>query len=400
MAATLTTMNAALKRVHHSDSIVEQLYQEDPFLDKIQSQTSYKNGEVHRVTIHTGRNAGTTFLPDGGGTLNTAGQQGLNKADYKYKHMHQQIAIQEDTIEATAGNANAVAEVLDVEVGGAVNDLRKQITRTLFGNGDALICGVRTASSTTVNLELLDGYNAVERGWLFAGLPVDIGTTADEVAILDGEAIVSVTDSVSDPEIVMTTSCNVTATTHFVSLKNSRSGTTSYEPNGLRNIVSTSATLGGLAASSTWSAAGVDTTAQPLTLSLMLQARQKINQKGGGNGDFVLTGLKQERKFYELLQQQVQFQGDNALGAGGKTPTWQGQSIMAHPDCPNEDMYFGVMKHLFHVASRKPFWVNAITGGNILAWIQGTSSYGSKLGYHFDLATDRRASFYRLGGLT
>lgn len=400
MSATLTTMNAALKRVHHSNSISEQLYQGNPFLEMLEKQTQYKNGEVHRVTVHTGRNGGTTFLPDGGGTLNTAGEQTLNKADYKYKHIHQQIAIQEDVIEATRGDANAIAEVLDVEVSGAVNDLRKQITRTLFGNGDALICGVRTANSATINLELLDGYNAVQRGWLFPGLPVDVGTTAAEDSIIDGETILSVGATAADPEITVTSTANVTAGTHFVSIKNARDGTTSYEPNGLRNLASTSAAFGGLAASNVWGAANVDMTAQPLTLSLMLQQRQAIAQNSGGQGDFILMGLKQERKFYELLQQQIQYSGDGALSVSGDSPKWSGQTVFVHPDCPNEDIYFGVKKHIFHLASRKPFWQNAISGGNILDWVQGTSAYGGKLAYHFDLATDRRNVFARLGGLT
>ena len=72
MAATLTAWNDALKRVYTSDSLVEQLYQENPFLDKIEKQTRYTPGETARVVLHTQRGGGFTVLPDGGGSLNTA----------------------------------------------------------------------------------------------------------------------------------------------------------------------------------------------------------------------------------------------------------------------------------------------------------------------------------------
>jgi hypothetical protein len=401
MGATLTSMNAALKRVYHSDSLSEQLFQENELLDLLQKQTRYKVGENHRVVLHTGRAGGTTYLPDGGGNLNTAGQQTLNKADYVYKHVHQPINIQEDVIEQTASDAQSVAQVLDVEVTGALNDLRKSITRTLFGNGDSLICGVRTANSTTVDLELLDGYNAVQRGWLYPNMQIDIGTTANEVSVLADQTISSVTVSATDPEIVIGNAANVTAGTHFISLNNARSGTTAYEPAGLRNLVSTSSAFGGLAADSVWRAAGVDTTAQAVTSSLVLQGRQAIRQNSTGDADFILTGLKQERKFWEQESQKVRYVSDSSIDTGNSDKVkFAGMELMVHPDCPNEDLYLGQKKALFHVASRKPFWQNSITGGDILVWSQGTAAYVAKLGFHFNLATDRRNVFYRLGGLT
>lgn len=410
MAATLTTMNSVLRRIYTPDALSEQLYQGNPFLEKLEAGAKYKIGEVGRVAIHKRRNGGTTFAPDAGSTtLNTAGQQGITHAEYKYKHLHQQIRINENVIETTANDSVAVAEVLDVEVSGALNDLRKQLTRTLFGNGDGIICGVRTqggAASAEVELELLDGFGAIERGWLFGdsedGLPVDIGTAGSEASLVNGEKILAVEEVAATPSITVTTAINTTAGTHFVSLKDARSGATSNEPNGLRNISSATATLGTLTVASApvWKG-NTDTTAQALTLDLALQQDQKVKQKSGDAPDTYLTGLKQQRKLYLLLQQQVQFSSDGAIGAGNvAAPTWNGNSLLAHPDCPNEDFYAFQMKHLFILASRKPFWQNAITGSKILDWIQGTDDYGAKLAYHFNLCTDRRNVFARLGGLT
>jgi hypothetical protein len=115
----------------------------------------------------------------------------------------------------------------------------------------------------------------------------------------------------------------------------------------------------------------------------------------------MLTGLKQQNKFYQLLQQQVHYQSDSAIDAGNEDrATWHGNQIYAHPDCPNEDWYTGVRQNLFVLASRKPFWQNDITGGDVLSWSQGTTAYVGKLGYHFNLGTNRRNVFGRLGGLS
>ena len=398
MAATLTAWNDALKRVYTSDSLVEQLYQENPFLDQIQKQTRYTPGEVARVVIHTQRGGGFTVLPDGGGTLNTAGNQGIAKAEYDMTHQHMPIAIQGDVIDSASTNAQTVADVEEAHVSGALNDLRKQLTRQLFGNGDALIGVCRASSSTDVDLNTTTGAEILKRGWLHVGAQIDVGTTANEVLRQDGETITAIDRT----NVAVTTTSNEAAedTSDYVSMKNSRSGTTSYEANGLRNIVSASATLGGLtvAAEDQWAAANVDTTSQALTISLILQQIQEVAQRGG-KADFILTGLKQQRKLYEQLQQQVRFSGDSGLQAGA-TPSWNGVALHAHPDCWDEDLYVGIMKHLFPVATAKPQWQNNVTGGEILTWAQGTDSYVAKLTYRFNLACDRRNVFARLGGLT
>jgi hypothetical protein len=407
--ATLTTMNSALRRIYTPDRLSEQLFQGNEFLDMLESGAKYKIGEVARVVIHKRRSGGTTFVPDGGSpALNAAGNQGIGHAEYKYKHIHQQIKVEEDVLEQTSNDALAVAEVLDVEVDGALNDLRKQLTRTLFGNGDGIICGVRTGSGTVIDLELLDGFNALERGWLFGdaedGARVDVGSLASEAAVVDNQQVIAVQEDATDPQITVSgAGGTTTAGTHFVSWANARAGTTAFEPNGLRNIVSKTAPLGGLDPATTpvWRAAEADTTSKPLTLTLMLQMVQKVKQKSGSRPNLILTGLKQERKFYELLQQQVRYQRDSSIDAGNEDKaTWHGNQIMSHEDCPNEDMYFLAKDHLFLLASRKPFWQNAITGGNILDWIQNTTAYGGKLAYHVNLASDRRNVLARLGGLT
>jgi hypothetical protein len=413
MAATVAAYNAALKRVYTQDRLEQQLFTDDEWLSSLEKTDRYNHGEVARVPLHTSRSGGYTALPVGGGTLNDAGNQGVNAADYTWANHHFQIAIQGDALDQTDSSAKSVANVLDTEVSGATDDIRFHLSRQMFQYGDGILVGTDTqggAASATVELAttasatVTSGVNAVERGWVYVGLPVDIGTAAAEDSLVNGETILAV-GSVSNPTITVTTTINTTAGTDFVSVKNSRDGATSHEANGMRRLTEDSGTVsfGGLTpnAEPRWTPANEDTTAQALTLSLLLQQDQKIHQQTGKKGDFVLTGLKQGRKFYELMQQQVRFNSDSSIDAGGQeNASWKGKRIFEHPNCHDEDLYMGIRKHVFIVATEKPYWQNAKTGGNILDWIQGTDSYGAKLTYRCNLATNRRNAFAALKGLT
>jgi hypothetical protein len=403
MAANLTTLDPALKRILTQDRLEMQYYDDTLFLDSIQKKTRVSIGEVARVPLHVGRSGSYTALPAGGGSLNTAGNQALNKAEYNYTNHHQNFAIQGEVIDGTATNTLSVAEAVVLETQSAVQNLRRQAQRQLFLNGDALITACIASTTNDVDLNATGGKNAIDRGWLFEGLPIDVGSTSNEVLRVDNSLITAV-DAGSTPAVTVAAGAETAETTSdYVSVANSRSGTASYEMNGLRNLVSTSADFGGLtvAGESTWQAASVDTTSQALTLSLMLQQDQAIHQKTGKKCDFLLTGLKQERKFYEQLQQQVRYGSDASIDAGdSEAAKWRKMRIFTEPDCQDEDMYFGQLKHIFIVAIDKPYFQNKHTGGKILDWIQDTDSYGGKVTYRIQLATNRRNAFARLGGLT
>jgi hypothetical protein len=138
-------------------------------------------------------NWGFSTTSSAGGALNDAGNQSYAQAQWAYTNQHVQIAIQGSAIDQTKGDALSVANVVDEEVSGAVNDLNRNLTRQIFSDGDAVIaqCGT-TTSSTTVQLNTTSGYDAIERGWLGVGAKIDIGTAADGDSIADGREITAV----------------------------------------------------------------------------------------------------------------------------------------------------------------------------------------------------------------
>lgn len=397
MAATESSLEAALDVIWTSRTMKEQLYEKNRFLEKIKKTPKYTQGKEAKVPLHVSRNGGFTSLPSGGGNLNEAGNQGYDEATFKLTHHHQQAAIQGDILDISADKAGSIVSAMDEEVTRALNDMNRQFTRMLYMDGSALIAQCRTSDTNNVDLNTTSGKIAIERGWIFEGQQVDVGTKTEESTVVNG----GVVTFVDDEKYAFTSSTgNVTTegTTHYVSNKNGRSGETSFEANGIRNAISETSTFGGLAPSAQrqWKST-VDTKTETLTITALLNAQRKVRQKRGDDPNFILTGLLQEQKFYELLQQQVMFGNDNGLTAGAdQSVTWNGKEIFADPDCPDELLAMGHWEHFFMVEtpSGAPYWQNKHTGGEKLAWIQGTDSYGGKLAYRFNLAADRRNDLY------
>jgi hypothetical protein len=400
MAATESSLEAALDVIWTRRRFVEQLFEENRFLDKLKKTDKYTQGKEAKVPLHVSRNGGFTSLPSGGGNLNEAGNQGYNEANFKLTHHHQQAALQGDILDISEDKAGSIVSAADEEITRALNDMERQFTRMSYGDGSALIAQCRTSNTNNVDLNTTSGRIAIERGWIYEGQQVDVGTKAEEAVIVNGA---TVTD-VDDVNYAFTSSSgNVTTegTTHYVSNKNARSGETSFEMNGMRNVFSETATLGGLSPSTErqWKAT-VNGTTTTLTIAALLTAQRKIRQRRGKSPTFFLTGLLQQQKFYELLEQQVHFGSDKGLTAGADdSTTWNGMEIFADPDCPDEDLYMGHWEHLFMVRLKDPYWQNAHTGGEKLAWIQGTDSYGGKITWRANLACDRRNDGYRFSAL-
>ena len=410
MPATLSSLNVALQRVWTQKTLEEQMYQGVPFLDKIERTTKYQVGETARVPLHVGRNGGYTALPAGGGNLNTAGNQALAKAEYNYTNHHQQVAIQGDVIDGTSSANLSIVDAVDLEVKGAVTDIRRQINRQAFMAGDALIAQCRASATNNVDLStgiagLYSGVHATSRGWIFVGQPVDVGTTANEVAIVDGASnTVTAVDTTAAAPNFTVSGGNVTTegTTHYVSQKDSRSGTTSYEMNGLWNIASQTLSLGGLSVASQplWKATE-DSATITLSVASLLTARTAIYQASGEEPDFFLTSPYQAAKLYGQLQQQVRYTSDSSINVGNlNTPRYLGMELWQHPDCQDSRALVGRFDTFLLVAIDKPYWQNKVTGGEILSWGQGTDAYVAKLTYRINLAAKRRNTLYAFTALT
>lgn len=411
MAQTVANLTDVLKEAWTSERLEKQFYDENPFLDRIEKQQASMIGEKAIVPIHKGRSGGYTSTNAAGGSLNAADEQKVDSAEYTLIYHWFQVELETGALNQSVGGNTSAVVAKDLEIQGAIADMRKQCMRQVVSNGDGFIaaCDSGGASTTVELLATGYGYDAIVRGWLHPGLKVDIGTTADSDAIVAGSEIVSVSESASDPDIVISDSVTTT-TSHFVSIANPNSGTaTNPELNGLRQIAgSTTAAVGGLdpdtAGEEFWKPASVDTSTTTFSLDLALDLQRATHQKTGRAASYILTSLKQQANFYSLLQNQVRFTGETKLGAGKVGGlTWNGMEINAVPDVPDREWYVLNLDDFRIVTGSitKPTWASDLEGsGGRLRWGQGTTSFKDGVVYPWQLAITRRNGLAAAIGLT
>lgn len=403
MAQTVANITDALKQVWTSDRLVDQLYRDNPLLERIEKTKRFSIGKEAVVPVHKGRSGGYSAKPDSGGTLNAADEQKVDSLSYDFKNHWFQIELEAAAIAKTeGGTSKSVANAIDLEVTGAVDDLRKQLTRQALANGDGIIATTGTTSGVTeVELSTTGrGYDAIVRGELFPGLPVQVGTAGDRDADTASSVITAVEEVAASPSITISDAITTDSNDRVgVAGSTNAAGSAVYEMHGLRQIVSTTEALGGAdpqtAGEEFWSAAAVETTATTLSLDKMLELSRKVHQKTGKGPNFVLTSLKQLENFYKLRDSQIRYSGDRGLGAGNvEAVKFAGMEINAQPDVHDRDMYFLTLEDLFLVGVDKPRWVSDIEngGGVHLRWKQGNTSFLDAVYYPLNLAARRRNS--------
>jgi hypothetical protein len=404
MPATWSTYQNAMKEVWTTDNIVSQLGVDNELFDRVEKTAKFTVGEYAIVPTKTSRAGGFTAAPNtGSSALNAAGNVAIGQPQYSLTYQYQPVKVEHAAIVSTGGKAAAVANVIDTEMENAVEELKTQISRQLYGNADSLIaqCGTTTTSNTVV-LNATTGQDALLRQWLHPGLVVDIGTTASEATIAADVTISSVTKSTTSPSIVISGSTVSTTSSHYVSIANARSGATSYEANGLSNVISTSATLGGVSAGGQWQAGSVDSSTTTLTLDAMLAIQEGIMQETGKINVDVLTSYHQMRNFYSLFQNQVRFQSDSAIEAGNTDSIkWNGMTVRGQYHCPSTKMFFVNFDDLLLVTgSNGLHWLDEAFGsGNRLSNNANTTAFTGTVSYPLNLAAQRRISHGALTAL-
>jgi hypothetical protein len=416
MAQTVANLTDVLKESWTSDVLEKQFYDENPFLDRVEKFEATTIGEKAIVPIHKGRSGGYTSVAAAGGSLNAADEQKVDSAEYTLVYHWFQVNLEAAALAQAAGGDSSVVVAKDLELQGAIADTRKQVMRQVVTNSDGILAACDTGGASTT-IELLTdsatsyGYQAIVRGWLYPGLPVDIGTTADTDNLVAGSVITAVKESSTDPDITISDSISTVSGTDFVYVANPNSGTAAnVEVNGLRSMVgSTTSALGGLdpdnAGEEFWKPAHVDTTTTALSLDLLLTLQLKVAQKGGKSHSYNLTSLKQQANFYSLLQNQVRFAGEARLGAGNDGGvTWNGMEVHALPDVLDTDWFCLTIEDFCKIVPKgitKPTWASDLEGaGGRLRWGQGTTAFSDAVVMPLQLGMKRRNRSAAAIGLT
>ena len=399
MAADMSVYFAVAKDVWTQDKLEELLVQDAPTLDALERTRRFTIGKQAIVPLRLGRNGGYTALADNESVLNPAGNQRLGQATYGFKNHFVQIKVLHSAIAGTGTDAQSVVNAVDTEVQGAVNDLKHQLERQIFGPGDGTIAGV---ASGTGNDLTLDSAHALDMGYIEVGSQIDVGTMGNPVSAAAGRTVTAVDKATST--ITVSGAAVTLAGSEFVSWRGTRLGGVNREMTSLRQIVSDDQVVGGIdpANEPAWTGSLVDDTTANLTLESIYSLRTATVKRTGKAPDMLVMGPRRYQELYQLIQPQVRYTGEGNLGTGDISKVkFAGYTILEDPKAPENSVFALTRDSLFLVATDKPQWPNAVVGGSSpLAWIPGEAAYGGMLEYHVNLATNNRAANSAYVGLT
>lgn len=393
--ATLATLSAILKD-YYLPPVVDQLNNEVLLLQRLEKRDQELFGNQAIVPLHTGRSGGIGARPESG-ALPAPGNQVYKKAVYDLKYLYGRVRVTGPSMAKTASEAGAFLQVLKSELDGIRNDLRKDVSRQVYGDGTAIVAA--TAVNTAVNTLTLSSDEPIRHGFLYVGMVVDIGTSAAPTGVASARTITAI--NVATPSITIDGAAVTTAATDRV-FRSGAAGASStvYEIDaGLQKLVSTAAnTVGGInaATDTIWDNAR-DTTGGALALDTMMKAfnTQRIS---GGNLSAIITSFGLQRAFFNLLQSKVQYVTPTKLAGGFQSLEFMGMPLIADIDAPFGKMFF-LDESTLKVFSNRD-WHFLDEDGNVLKWNNGYDEWEAVLARYMNLGATRRNNQLVISGLT
>lgn len=410
--ADIAAVQDVLKEVWVSDELESQLAEETMLLDWFEEVTEYtdSNGLKASVPLKVGRSGGIGARPVGG-LLPQPDHQKPGKATYEYQNLYATVRVEGPVVARMSTDRTSCVREIDFEVNGVLEDFSKDLDRQLHGFGDGAItlAGLPGGGSSTTVLLGASNYPIIERGFLWEGMRISIGTLANPTLDTAENRIVSIVDSESAPAIVLSDATATTAASHIFLYGNTAASSVSYELNGLGNIVDDTLELGEIDPTASgkgyWKAYVNDNsgTNRALSLALMNKTNRKVLQRGKAVTD--LTGsLGMQEAYYNLLQAQVRFNGNTGLAAGPgqdkSGPEFNGVTFHGDINALPNRIYFLVKSALQMYSAGAVAWQNQNTGGDILAWSQSYDAFVARAAKYCQTGTDRRRSFAVLADIT
>jgi hypothetical protein len=342
-SATLATLSAILKDLY-LPPVVEQLNNEVLFLQRLETRDQEIFGNQAIVPLHTTR-SGRIGSRGENEQLPQSGAQGYDRAVYDLKYHYGGVRVTGPAMAKTASEAGSFLQVLQGELDGIRNDLRRDVARQVYSDGTGIISDLAVNTGVTVLVLGTLGYEALSKGQLFIGQFIDIGTAANPVSVASNREILDVSLATSSTSTITISGANVTtAVTDKVFQQGAAiAGSISREMDGLQKLVSTSAnTVGGINEASAgkgyWKPIR-DATGGALSKDALTKAFAKVNI-AGGNVSLMIGSYGMQRALFNLLQAQVQYIEPLNLKGGFKALEYMQQPFVADRDAPWGKIYF------------------------------------------------------------
>ena len=153
MALDLTSFAAALKQHYTDDRVENMVYADNPLLALISKMESFGGKNLPIPIIYgnpQGRSA--SFSTAQANKTNSQLKDFVLTRDRDYSL----ASIDNETMEASKGNANAFLEAATVEIDGAIQSATRSLAIALYGSGSGSIGQVSNSSFATTDLQLSD----------------------------------------------------------------------------------------------------------------------------------------------------------------------------------------------------------------------------------------------------
>lgn len=336
---TMTTVDNILKEVYEP-GVNDQLQSDILTLKRVERSsegvTHTVGGKYVRFGVRIKRNHGIGARNENE-ALPIARTQAYEDAQVDLKYLYGSLELTGQTFELAEKDYQAFASVLDQEVNGLKEGLKKDTNRQVYGDGTGCLATATGAGSTTT-------FVTDNAQYLEEGMYVDIIDSDGSTVNGDSVEIDSITEAGGTYTVTFGSSVTATATGDKLYRDNSKD----KEMNGFGSIIADSGSLYGIDPSSVgvWKATVDDNggTNRALSEGLMIGMVDKIRIKGGGVPTVIFTSLGVRRSYFNLLVQQRRatntqeftggFKGLAFVTDGGEIP------MIADVDAPPNAMQF------------------------------------------------------------
>lgn len=336
---TMATVDAILKEVYES-GVQDQLQSEITALKRIERSsegiTHTVGGKYVRFPVRTKRNHGIGARSENE-ALPIPRTQSYDDANVSLKYLYGSLELTGQTFELADKDYQAFASVLDQEVNGLKEGLRKDTARQVYGDSTGCLATATGAGSTTTLV-------TTNAQYLEIGMIVDVidsdGSTVNHNAV----EITNITFSSPNYTVTFGTAGTATAAGDKIYRDNSKD----KEMNGFGSIIKTTGSLYAIDPASTpvWKAT-VDSnggTLRALSEGRMIQMMDSIRILGGGTPTAIFASLGVRRSYFNLLVQQRRatntqeftggFKGLAFVSDGDEVP------VISDVDAPPNEMQF------------------------------------------------------------
>jgi len=360
------------------------------------------DGNQAVVPVHKGRSTGIGARLEAE-TLPSAGYQRYDKANYDLTYQYGRAQFTGQAIQKTKTDAGAFIRVMTEELDRLRDDLALDQARQVYGDGTAKIANLNdTATSAT---HVIASAESIDKGFLYPGMTVDVGTSANPVLKLTADPIVSV----SVLTVVFTTSFTAATTDFIFRAGNAAASSVSKELTGLQKLISAAAnTVGGIDASTAANAYWDNlrtAVGGAVSLSTLMLDSNRVNAKGGKADDIVcLTTPGITRRLFETadFKTNVRFVDAKTFMGGFENIKFSAgagsYNLVTDRLAPWGQLYFIDKKHI------KVFspggWDFLSRDGLTIRWVSEKDAFQAVLFRYMNLGTGRRNTSLVQTGIT